>query len=71
MRQNEALLKHLHSLDEDAKEIFAKRCDTSVAYLFQLAYGHRNPSMRLVDLVAMNTSNLIGRESWPIHSEVA
>lgn len=41
------LLDYLKSLDRDQRAGFAKRCDSSVEYLFQIAYGNRTPKAQL------------------------
>lgn len=35
------LLDYLNSMPVPAQEEFAKRCDTTIGYLRQIAYGHR------------------------------
>jgi DNA-binding transcriptional regulator YdaS (Cro superfamily) len=45
----EKLLAYLKSLDDVQRADFAKRCDTTVQYLFQIAWGNRpNPKVKLV-----------------------
>lgn len=41
------LLDYLKSLDAEKRESFAKRCESSVDYLFQVAYGNRKSKARL------------------------
>ena len=35
------LLNYLNGMPVPAQEAFAKRCDTTIGYLRQIAYGHR------------------------------
>lgn len=41
-------------LDADGKRDLAQRLYSSVAYLSQLAHGHRKPSRRMVDLARIS-----------------
>lgn len=41
------LLDYLQSLDLDQRKTFAKRCDTSLDYLWQIANGIRTPKVQL------------------------
>ena len=42
-----SLLEYLKSLTKEQRAAFAKRCDTSVEYLYQIAYGNRSPKVEL------------------------
>lgn len=42
-----SLLEYLKPLTKEQRADFAKRCDTSVEYLYQIAYGNRTPKVEL------------------------
>lgn len=41
------LLDYLKSLDDVKRAAFAKKCETSVQYLFQIGWGNRTPKVEL------------------------
>lgn len=59
-----SLLNFLRSLESDnAREQFAARCrNTSVAYLFQVAYGNRTPKADLCIAIERESDGLVACE---------
>ena len=50
------LWDYLKSLDRERRRDFAKRCESSVEYLFQIAYGNRTPKAQLAIAVERESS---------------
>lgn len=48
----------MHSATDQEREALATDAETSVAYLWQLAWGHRNPSRKLAERLESKTSEI-------------
>src|SRR5471032_3539594 len=60
------LLDYLNNLPVAAQEDFAKRCETTVGYLRQIAYGHRECQAPLaINIERETVRELIGEELCP------
>lgn len=60
------LLDYLNSMPVPAQEDFAKRCDTTIGYLRQIAYGHRPcPAHLAINLERESLRALICEELRP------
>lgn len=60
------LSDHLRQLTPDGRQALADRCETSVGYLYQLAGGHRTPSLGLIELIEAGTERQVTRYDWPV-----
>lgn len=56
-------LDYLKKLDKPQQEALAKRCDTSVGHLKQVAHGYRPASPKLCVLIEKATNGLHTRQS--------
>ena len=59
-----ALSKWLKQHDAHHREELAKSANTSVAYLYQLAGGHRTPSLTLALKIKEGTQGQVAPESF-------
>jgi hypothetical protein len=55
------LRTYIKALEPEAREVYAKACETTVAYLWQIAGGHSVPSPKLAKLLAANSGNQVSR----------
>jgi len=60
MRLHELLPK----LTAEQRNVLAEKCGTSVNYLYQLAGGHRRPSMAMAANIAQATGGKVPISSW-------
>jgi DNA-binding transcriptional regulator YdaS (Cro superfamily) len=51
----------IDKLSPEEKEKFAKRADTSVAYLSQLAHGHRNAGIKTIVAIEEASNGIVTR----------
>ena len=56
------LLEFLKSLDAAARAAFADKCGTSIDYLFQIAYGKRQPKVGLAVAIERESGGQVGCE---------
>ena len=56
-----ALVLWLQKADVDARELLAKKADTSVAYLYQIAGGHRRASAELAIALEAASKKVLAR----------
>jgi transcriptional regulator with XRE-family HTH domain len=54
----------LPRLSAEQRQQLASNCGTSVNYLYQLAGGHRTPSLTLASLIATATQGKVPVSSW-------
>lgn len=57
-----SLLEYLKSLEQPERADFAKRCGTSIEYLFQIAYGVRKPKVELAISIAKESGGDVACE---------
>lgn len=58
------LHEYLPRLSAGQRHELADYCGTSVNYLYQLAGGHRTPSLTLASLIAAATQGQVPVSSW-------
>lgn len=56
----------LQRLDKPGRDALAFRCVTTVAYLYQLAGGHRTPSLKMIDQIEKGSDGLVTRMDWSV-----
>lgn len=53
------LKQYVDSLDPDARDAYARRAGTTLAYLYQLTGGHRAPSPQLAKRLHAESGNRV------------
>lgn len=62
--QSQTLSEWLRNHSESERKALASDCKTTVAYLYQLAGGHRVPSLRLAMDIANHTGGAVPAASF-------